>query len=710
MGASTFTPPALLETAPVRFEPNTSLHPAPGGVRWIAHGAGYAFEFTDRATLIRAGHRTVRLTMPGSNAHAKFDAENPSAVPTNYFSGRRYASVPAFGRLHRRAIYPGIDVVYYGSGHQVEYDFEIAPGADPSRIRMRFEGADAAHINDHGDLILTVDGGEVTQRAPVVYQRRGASEIAGVEAKYRIGRDGLVRLDLGEYNRASELVVDPVLSYTAYLSGTAPDFAVSVAHDEQGFVYVAGNTFSVDFPATSSAYQTANAGQLDVWAMKLDPAQPANPIVYCTYLGGASNDQVFAMTVDVNGVMYLTGSTDSGAFPVTASALISTYSGNSHAFVTMLDPSQAGAAGLIYSTFLGGSNFDQGNGIAVANGQIYVTGWTVSSDFPVVNAYQPAQVAGYDAFIVQIDPTQSGAASEINGTYLGGSGQDSGNAITVDSAGNVYVTGRTFSPDFPIAGNSVQSGYDGDSDAFLAVMNLNNATLNYCTFLGGSSVDEAEQIALDAKGNAVIAGYTLSFDFPITQNAYQTVFGGNGNAFVAAVNVNATQPGPGGLVYSTYYGGTGGEVAYGFALDAFGRYYLGGYTLSTDMPVTADAMYTTPYASNEAYSGSNGFIAVIDPAKGAGGLVYGTYVTGNGTQMVNGIDVSSNTSNPVISINVTGSTTGQVFNPGAQNGYVLKSSVFFFVLQANAPQPASKTSEERRSTEQTAQQRAGLRQ
>ena len=703
-------PATLLDTAPVRFEPNTSLKPAAHEVRWIARGAGYAFEFTDQATLIRAGHRTVRLTMPGSNRRARFDATSAFAAPTNYFSGKRYASVEAFGRLHRRAIYPGVDVVYYGSGHQVEYDFEIAPGADASRIRMRFEGADAIHLNEHGDLVLTVDDGEVTQRAPVVYQRRAPGEIVSVEAKYQVDRNGLVRLDLGEYNRGTALVVDPVLTYTAYLEGTSTDTVVSVAHDAQGFVYAAGNTQSLDFPATADGYQIANAGELDVWVMKLNPAQAGDPIVYCSYLGGASDDMAMAMTVDVNGVMYITGSTDSGAYPVTANALIGTYSGNSHAFVTMLDPSQAGSAGLIYSTFLGGSNFDQGNGIAVSNGQIYVTGWTTSDDFPVVNAFQPALVSGYDVFVVQIDPTQSGAASEIAGTYLGGSGQDVGDAITVDAAGNVYVTGVTYSFDFPMAGNSAQPGYDGDGDAFVSKLNLSNAALVYSTFLGGSSVDEAEQIVLDANGNAAIAGYTVSSDFPITQNALQPAFGGNGNAFLAVVNTNSTQPGLGGLIYSTYYGGTGGEAAYGLALDAFGRYYLGGYTLSTDLPVTSDAMNGSAYSSAGAYAGVNGFVATIDPTQGPGGLVYGTYVTGPGSQTVNGVDVNSSISSSTISINVTGSTTSQVFNSGAQNGILGKSSVFFFVLQANAPVPAGQISKERRATEEHAPQRTGVQQ
>lgn len=685
------TPAQLLDTAPVRFEPNASLRPAAGGVRWVARGSGFAFEFTDQATLIRAGDRTVRLTMPGSNRHAAFEAADRFAAPTHYFSGRRAVSVDAFARLWRHEVYPGIDLVYYGKGHEVEYDFEIAAGADPSRIRMRFDGADGVHLDDRGNLVLKVGQGEVRQFAPVVYQRKPSGEIVSVEARYRIDARGLVRLNLGAYNRAARLVVDPVMAYTAYLTGTGSDMAVAVGHDAQGFVYAAGNTYSLDFPATTNAYQTAEAGDLDVWVMKLDPTQPSNPIIYCSYLGGASTDTLRGMAVDANGVMYLTGSTDSSAYPVTASALNGTYNGNGTGFVSVIDPSQ-GTNGLIYSTFLGGSNFDEGDGIAVANGKIYVTGWTTSDDFPLVNAYQPARVSGYDAYVVELDPTQSGSASELAGTYIGGSGQDVGRAITVDSAGNVYIAGLTYSYDFPMAGNPAQGGYAGDGDAFLAKFNLNNAALLYSTFLGGSSVDEAKKIVLDANGNAAIAGYTVSPDFPATQNAYQPVQGPNGNAFLAVVNTISTQPGLGGLLYSTFYGGSGGEAAYGLAIDAWGRYYLGGYTLSSDLPVSNDAL--EPTSSND---GIDGFLAVIDPTQGLEGLVYGTYISGPGTQTVYGLDVNSSPSNSLITINVLGNTTSQVFFPGAQNGDPGKSTVFFFVMQANAPVPASEISEARRT-------------
>src|SRR6266404_2272134 len=376
------SPARLLDSAPIRFERPLDS----GDVRWTARGLGYAFAFTDQATLLRVGDRTLRLTLEGANRGARFQPSEQAPVATNYFIGDRYSSVPGFGRLRRIGVYPGIDVVYYGNSKQIEYDFEIAPGSDPAQIRMRFTGADSVHLNQRGEIVLTLDDGEITQRAPTVYQRTARHEIVAVESAYQLDSDGAVGLMLGDYNPARPLVVDPVISYTAYLTGTQSDSVVAIVHDSKGFVYMAGNTLSPDFPATDDAYQPSNLGNQDAWVMKLNPAaQNGNPvIVYCTYIGGAATEVLKGMAVDSAGVIYITGNTNSGAYPVTSGALQSTVaSTNIHAFVSVIDPSQSGSAGLVYSTYLAGSNFEEGDGIAVAGGKVYVTGFTTSDDFPI---------------------------------------------------------------------------------------------------------------------------------------------------------------------------------------------------------------------------------------------------------------------------------------------------------------------------------------
>ncbi len=659
----------LLEIAPIRFEPNSGLQPA--WVRWTARGQGYAFAFTDRAAILRLANRSVELTFPGANRKWRFEGDDQQRAGTNYFIGTSRLSAPAYRRLRERGVYPGIDVIYYGNGREIEYDFEIAPGADPSRIRMRFDGADSVHINAAGDLVLALDSGEVVQRAPVVYQRRTSGEIVAVKASYRLARNGVVRLELDRYNPAEPLVVDPTISYAVYLSGSNADTGIVITRG-MGGVYLAGNTFSTDFPVTPNAEQPTNGGSQDVWVMQLDPTQGGNAVLYSSFLGAGADEFVKAIAVDKNGVIYLTGNTDSGAFPVTAGALISTNAANTHGFVSMIDPSQ-GTSGLIYSTFLGGTQNDEGDGIVVANGLIYVTGTTDSPDFPVAgNSYQNAQAGDFDAFVVVIDPTQSGAASEVYGSYLGGSSADAGRTIAVDAAGNVYVAGVSYSTDFPTSFNAFQPGYAGGGDGFLAELNVTSGTLLYSTYLGGSSEDEVKKMLIDPAGRIAMAGYTLSPDFPISKNAVQAAFGGVANAFLSILDLKASQPGVG-LTYSTYYGGSGGEVAYDLKLDAGGLYYLCGYTLSTNLPVTADALNPSTTGA-----GFDGFIAVINPsAPPAQGLVYGSYVTSlDGTQVVYGIDVDLSGN-----IYAFGVTTSNLFPNGyAQNGSPGKLGAFLMIF------------------------------
>ena len=658
----------LLEIAPIRFEPNAGLQPA--WVRWTARGQGYSFAFTDGAAVLRLANRSVRLTFPGANRKWRFEGDDQQHAGTNYFIGTHRLSAPAYRRLRERGVYPGIDVVYYGSGREIEYDFEIAPGADPSRIRMRFAGVDSVRINAAGDLVLSLGSGEVIQRAPVVYQRTASGEIVAVAASYRVARNGTVGLELARYNPAEALIVDPTLTYAVYLSGSGADTGITITHGVGG-VYMAGNTFSTDFPVSANAAQATNAGSQDVWLMQLDPTQGTNAIQYSSFLGGGADEFVKAIAVDMNGVIYLTGSTDSGAFPVTASALVASNAANTHGFVSMIDPSQ-GTNGLIYSSYLGGTDNDEGDGIAVVNGLIYVTGTTDSPDFPVAgNSYQNAQATDFDAFLVVIDPTQSGAASEVYGSYLGGSSADAGRTVAVDSAGNVYVAGVTYSTDFPTTFNAFQPGYAGGGDGFIAELNIKTGALLYSTFLGGSAEDEVKKMLIDPAGQIAVAGYTLSPDYPVSTNAFQTAFGGVANAFVSILNLTASNPGVG-LTYSTYYGGSGGEVAYDLKRDSGGLYYLCGYTLSRDLPVTANALNPTNTGA-----GFDGFIAVINPFAAAKGLLYGTYVTSiDGTQVVYGIDVDLSGN-----IYALGVTTSNIFPNGyAQNTFPGKLSAFLMII------------------------------
>lgn len=674
------SPARLLETAPIRFEPRAGR---PRSERWIARGLNHSISFSARSTDLRIGDRTVRLSFPGQSTRANFEGSNPLA-PTNYFTGKRHDSIPTFGRLHRTAVYPGIDVVYYGHGGELEYDFEIAPHANPSAIRMRFDGADKVALNDRGEILLTLGDGSIVQHTPAVYQRRPSGEIVSIPAHYRLDRNGEVRVSMSHYDRNSALVVDPSLGFSAFLYGSNADVGIAIGHDAKGNVYLAGNTYSGDFPITDGALQVNNLTNQDLWVVRLDLTPGASSIAYSTYLGGSAIEALHGMTVDSNGLVYLTGSTDSADFPISANAYQSTISANTHAFVTVVDTSQAGTAGLVYSTFMGGTNFEEGDAIAVSNGKVYVTGYTTSDDFPTVSPTQAARVSGYDAFVSEFDPAQSGSASLLFSTYLGGSGQDLPHAIAVDPTGQIYVAGFTLSADFPTTPLSYQPFYNGGGDGFLTVLNSSLGTISYGTLLGGKFAEDVRRIVIEPGGHVALAGYTLSPDFPISQGAFEPSFQGActtdpvpacvGTAFLTILDLKAGTPLVAGLVYSTYFGGSGGDVALDLHRDAAGRYVLGGYTYSLDFPITSGAISPTSQAS-----GPDGFLSVIDPTQPASKqLVYSSFVTSPGSQVVYGVDVDASGN-----ILATGFATSNIFPNGAQNPSLGKLSGFVFTLSLN---------------------------
>jgi hypothetical protein len=672
-------PARLLDNTPMRFEPNRGQ--LRSAALWSARGPGYWFAFTSDATLLRLGDRMVRLKLDGANPAARFEGSQPASA-ANYFTRDFRNSVPAFKRLRRRGVYPGVDVVYYGRGNQLEYDFEIAPGADPSKIAMRFEGADQMRLSPAGEVVLSLGAGTVTQHVPVVYQRRSSGEVVSVEARYRTDDAGLVRLVLGGYDPALRLVVDPTIGF-AYMYGSGTDACVSIAHDSHGFIYLAGNTYSLDFQIAGDLFQAFDRGAQDAWFMKVNPAATSGEevIVYSTYFGGSAAENLTAMAVDANGIVYTTGSTGSSDFPTTPGAYrTSITAGTNHVFVSVFDPSQGGAAGLIYSTELAGGKEDEAEAIAVAGGKIYIAGRTVSTDFPTLGAFQAKLIAGSDAFIAEFDPSQNGSASLVASTYLGGSGDDVGRAIAVDPQGLVYVAGLTFSGDMPVSSNAYQAEYAQDGEIFLTRLDLSSGTVVYSTYLGGSGIDDVKKMVLEPSGRVALTGYTLSPDFPVTQNAWQPMIGDGGagvasNAFLTILDP-AAQPGRG-LVYSTYFGGSGGEVAYDLRRDNAGKYYLCGYTLSRNLAVTANALNRA-----SASAGADGFLAIIDPAAPPlNSLIYSTYITGPGVQVLNGIDVDASGN-----VYVGGTATGDLFPNVVQKATPAGNSDVFLLI-FNPAQP-----------------------
>jgi hypothetical protein len=659
-GVSSFAaaPSHVLPTAPVRFERNQGQIQN-RGVAWIARGLGYSLAFTDDATVIHLGQQQLSIQLPGQDSTAPFRAASPYSVPTQYFTAAYRGSVQSYRRLRRNDIYPGIDLVYYGNGEHLEYDCAVAPGADPSRIRMHFEGARDIRLDPQGNLVLDLGSSTVTQNAPVVYQAGASGERVPVKAAYRIEPNHDVTFTLGAYDATVPLTIDPVISFAAYLYGSGADTGVSVRHDAQGFVYLAGNTSSNDFGTTANAFYGAYRGGQDVWMMKLNPTAPGDQvIVYSTLFGGTALDSLKDMAVDANGLVYLTGSTTSTDLLTTAGAFQTAPAGATDGFVAMFDPTQSGTPSLVYATYLGGSAVDEPLGVATHGGMIYVTGSTLSDNFPVANAVFPSRNLGRDVFVAELDPSKTGAASLIASTYFGGSGSDYGQSVAVDSAGLAYVVGNTYSPDLPVTGNAYQAAFAGGGEAFLLQLDLNAPQIYYSSYFGGSSLDAAKKVVIDSEGRVALAGYTLSADLPITQDAVQPLLGhaGAANAFLSILDLRIS--GPQSLVYSTYFGGSVAEVPYDLRLDDKGKYYLGGYSLSKDLPVSQNAI--DPVAAPK--GGLNGFVAVIDPsAPPFNALVYSSFITGPGSQIVYGVDFDA-----AGGIYVTGFATGDIFPAGFQ--------------------------------------------
>jgi len=390
-------------------------------------------------------------------------------------------------------------------------------------------------------------------------------------------------------------------------------------------------------------------------------------LIYSTYLGGSGPDEPFGITVDASGSAYVTGWTASSNFPTTKGALQTTPGGGyDDAFVTKLSPT---GSALVYSTYLGGKSYDEAHGIAVdASGNAYVTGFTYSSNFPIVAGAHQSALGGYDdAFVSKLNPT---GTALIYSTYLGGSGYDEGHGIAIDSSGNAYVTGFTYSSNFPTTRGVLQTTARGGFDAFVTKLNATGSTLLYSTYLGGSNDDFAYGIAVDSSGNAFVTGKTYSSNFPTTAGAFQTkpgISGGYDDAFVVKLN-----PAGSALVYSTYLGGSGHDAGAAIAIDALGDAAVTGDTYSTNFPTTPGAFQTTLGGLNV------GFMSKLNATGSA--LLYSTYMGGVNTQAGTGIAVDASDNIYVVGWSNSNNfpTSTGVFEPkfaGNQNAFVVVINV-----------------------------------
>lgn len=776
---------AVYHRLPLYFEANRGQAPAP--VRFLSHGPDYGLYLTPSGPVLAlrrgdAAPALVRVRLLGANADMRISGRHRQHGTVNYIKGndpRHWRQgIPVYAQVAYTSVYPGVDMVYHGHADQLEYDFTVAPNADPGAIRMAFSGVDDMRLDGAGRLHLVTGRGEVIQQAPVAYQMIGGVR-RPVSTRYVIRDARQVGFAVSGYDTHRPLIIDPVLSFSTYFGGGGDDRGWAIARDaSDGSIYVTGRTASVDFPATvgdtncgstidctqNQISDTFTGTTLDagLWTASgnvtqndsltiTTAASPSNRASVTTTGALQSNFDAHVSLSGLNEAGKLTGisvqigsstydfevsssttnqdyvfSDGSGCTGTTAIAtsaanfedtaelrvvrtgstlsfmayspanpILKTYvlvgtcsgvstadaslqlftetadgtaktsvfddfyasesNGSPDAFVMRLDN---GGTTLSYATYLGGSNEDEGLAVAAAGGAAYVTGRTLSTDFPVTAGAYDTQCPdtdgdsqcdnGADAFVAKLDS----AGTVAYATYLGGCFDDAANAIAVDASGNAYVGGYTNSaPDtatssttatcvdeFPLV-NAIQTTNKGRKDAFVTKINPTGSALVYSTFLGGAYADEVLGIAVSSGGEAYVTGYTASSDFPVVpvSGAFQPTLGNNApgatagyDAFVSVINAAGNA-----LVYSTYLGGSAYDYGQGIAVDASGAAYVAGWTRSTDFP-TASPVQAAGGGSYDA------FVAKLNPAgAGAGDLVYSTYLGGTDTEEALGIAVDA---------------------------------------------------------------------
>ncbi|MGO9948169.1 MAG: SBBP repeat-containing protein, partial [Steroidobacteraceae bacterium] len=543
---------------PLGFEANVGQ--TDGQVKFLARGRGYTVFLTGNAAVLslpsaaaaRTAGSVMRMNLEGANRKVVVTGADGLPGKSNYIigndPGKWRTNVANYAKVKYADVYPGVDLVYYGNlSGQLEYDFVVAPRADPNAIRLTVAAESVAsaksshrpalRIAADGDLVIKVGGGEIRFNKPVVYQIIGNAQRKFTQGRFVLTASHQVRFALGPYDRSKALIIDPSLVYSTYLGGSNYDQGFGVAVDSAGSAYVAGYAGSNDFPSVNPLPNMPLSG---AFVTKFNPAGLA--LVYSTYLGGSSPTQANAIAVDSAGSAYVTGQTRATDFPTVNPVQPTNTFNNQDAFVSKLSPD---GSSLIYSTYLGGNTPAEQDGggqaawsIAVdAAGNSYVTGNTADTDFPTVNPLQATNKTSAPSSGTGFVAKYNAAGSAlIYSTYLGGSEQDTPWGIAADPDGNAYVTGETDSVDFPTASafQSACNGCPAVPNAFVTKINATGTAFIYSTFLGGSDTNVSYAIAADLSGNAYVTGTTTATDFP-TVNPLQATNHGNGDAFITKI-------------------------------------------------------------------------------------------------------------------------------------------------------------------------------
>jgi hypothetical protein len=607
-------------------------------VRYYAQGPRYAFHLTRDAAMLsftedaRATRGvTLGLRFIGGNPDVVIEGERRVPGDVNYLNGNDPSqwrtALPRHAQVVYRELWPGIDMMLRAEAGTFKYEFRVQPGARISDIRLAYSGANGVELDGGGGLLVQTPLGVMRDAAPVAYQGVGGTR-ALVASRYELARSASGEAEYGfvvgaGYDPDRALVIDPGLDYSTFLGGSSSEIGYGIAVDSAGNAYVTGLTQSPNFPTTSGAFDRSGAASnfLDAFVTKLNANGTAQ--VYSTFLGGGNFEWGRAIAIDAAGNAYIAGQTKSSDFPTTGGAFDRTFNVDNcprcgvdqyDAFVTKLN---AAGSALVYSTFLGGFDIDDALSIAVDGaGNAYVGGETGSSNFPVTaGAFDTTRNGEYDAFVTKLNAAGSAL---VYSTYLGGLLVDYVWDTQVDASGSAYVVGSTRSADFPTVAGSFDTTHGGEFDGFAAKLNPAGSALVYSTFLGGSGFDSASGVAVDAAGNAYVAGGTGSAEFTTTAGAFDTTSGGG---FITKLNPSGSA-----LVYSTFLRGAG---ASSLVVDGTGNAWFTGATGSPDFPATPDAFDTSHNGMADAVVGA------LNPAGSA--LVFATFIGGTQSDAGNGI-------------------------------------------------------------------------
>ncbi len=701
---------------PLSFEPN--LGQAKGDTKFLARGDSYSLFLTsDEAVLLMKGRSTksatpgtksapaystgvLRMKLEGSNPAPDFSAQDELPGKSNYFIGAQEnwrSNVPTYGRVAEKNVYPGIDLLYYGSQRKLEYDFNVAPGADPKAIQITFDGARKLKVDAAGNLILSLAGGEVKFEKPFAYQMKG-DEKEPVTARFHLGdRKYRVYFALGDYDATRPLVIDPILSYSTYLGGSEIDGANAIAVAPDNTAFVAGGTFSTNFPV-AHALQPNDGGGLDfpqdAFVTKI--SADGSTLLYSTYLGGTNSDVANGIAVDAAGEAYVAGTTLSKDFPVTPGSFNTLCGGDgecgksfnsnglivSNGFLTKIN---AAGSGITYSGFIGEYENVTGNAVAVdGNENAYVTGQVDPNGFASNGIGTPLSLT--------VAPSPGGAISNGDGTStifitsalalainsqvvisgVGGTTADPNppspydgvfivlsstpGSFVIDTAGGAASGNGTVvvnpAPPFPISSNAFQKQHGGGStDAYVVKVAATGTAFLYSTYLGGESEDSGNGIAVDKNNHAYVTGLTFSNAFPTTGSAFQPANGGNGDAFFSEIDTLG-----GTLTYSTFIGGAQLDQGNAITIDGFGDAFIAGGSASTGLG-TAGAFQPNCTLDAQGNCEGDAFVAEINPnVSGAGSELLFTYLGGSLADSASGIALDT-----LGNVYVTGSTVSQDF-------------------------------------------------